>query len=286
MPPVTSTQPTPTVPPVSMTAPTATVPPVTTTAPTATVPPVTTTAPTATVPPVTSTQPTPTVSLVTTTAPTATVSPVTTTAPTATVPPVTSTQPTPTVSLVTTTAPTATVPPVSTTMPTATVSPVTMTVPMYSYCVPSNYNCANSCNCMFLPSQIAAQLSGWQQPGSIVGIFIGILVVIATVILISVCVGVAIYAYRHPASRVGMYMIEVSVCLLPSLCIHVRIIGKHVRPHYKSFLHAAWSLCVISETCLRFVVFIPPLGQARKGRFRTNRIDTYDVKNEKLTTDE
>lgn len=83
------------------------------------------------------------------------------------------------------------------------------------------------------PSEIAAQASEWQQPGSIAGIFIGILVLLTTVILISVCVGVAIYGYRHPASRVGMYMIEV-----------------------------------------------------RKGRFKTNRVDTYDVREEQLTSEE
>lgn len=62
-------------------------------------------------------------------------------------------------------------------------------------------------------SQPAAQTSALHQPGSIVGILIGILVVIATIVLIFVCVGVAVYGYRHPASRVGMYMIEVSASL-------------------------------------------------------------------------
>ena len=67
-------------------------------------------------------------------------------------------------------------------------------------------------------SQIAAQAATWQQAGSIVGICIGILVVVAAIALISVCVGVAIYGYRHPASRVGMYMIEVSAFL--SMLLH------------------------------------------------------------------
>ena len=61
----------------------------------------------------------------------------------------------------------------------------------------------------------ASELS---QPGPILGIFIGILVVITTIVLIFVCVGVAVYGYRHPNSRVGMYMIEVSVSLAVLLC--------------------------------------------------------------------
>ena len=61
-----------------------------------------------------------------------------------------------------------------------------------------------------MPVRSQAQVSGWQQAGPIVGIVIGILVIVAAVALISVCVVVATYAYRHPASRVGIYMIEVS----------------------------------------------------------------------------
>ena len=125
---------------------------------------------------------------------TATVPPVTTTVSTATVPPVTTTVSTDTVPPVTTIVSTATEPPVTTTVPKASVSAVPSTIPVHF--------------------QIAAQASEWQQPGSIAGIFIGILVLLTTVILIAVCVGVAIYGYRHPASRVGMYMIEVSVCFI------------------------------------------------------------------------
>ena len=102
-------------------------------------------------------------------------------------------------------------------VPTATVPPVTTTVPPVATTVPAVTTTVPKASVSAVPStipvhfQIAAQASEWQQPGSIAGIFIGILVLLTTVILISVCVGVAIYGYRHPASRVGMYMIEVSV---------------------------------------------------------------------------
>ena len=46
--------------------------------------------------------------------------------------------------------------------------------------------------------------------GAIVGIsVVGIVVLVLVVTLTSVCIGLLVYGYRNPNSKIGLYMIEV-----------------------------------------------------------------------------
>ena len=48
--------------------------------------------------------------------------------------------------------------------------------------------------------------------GAIVGISVsGIIVLVLVVMLTSVCIGLLIYGYKNPNSKIGLYMIEVHI---------------------------------------------------------------------------
>ena len=53
--------------------------------------------------------------------------------------------------------------------------------------------------------------------GAIAGVVLGGLVFLIVLAGIAVCVGVLVYGYRHPTSKIGLFMIE--VCLYMMCCV-------------------------------------------------------------------
>ena len=52
--------------------------------------------------------------------------------------------------------------------------------------------------------------------GAIVGISVsGVVVLVLVVVLSGVCIGLLVFGYRNPNSKIGLYMIEVN---LPEIC--------------------------------------------------------------------
>ena len=47
--------------------------------------------------------------------------------------------------------------------------------------------------------------------GGVVGVVLGGLVLLALLVFIAICVGVVLYGYKHPTSKIGLFMIEVCV---------------------------------------------------------------------------
>ena len=47
--------------------------------------------------------------------------------------------------------------------------------------------------------------------GAAVGGVLGGLVFLALLVFIAVCVGVVLYGYKHPTSKIGLFMIEVCI---------------------------------------------------------------------------
>lgn len=55
--------------------------------------------------------------------------------------------------------------------------------------------------------------------GAIVGISVsGIVVLVLVVMLTSVCIGLLIYGYKNPNSKIGLYMIEVHIHVHKAMC--------------------------------------------------------------------
>jgi hypothetical protein len=49
--------------------------------------------------------------------------------------------------------------------------------------------------------------------GAIVGISVsGVVVLVLVVVLTGVCIGLLVFGYRNPNSKIGLYMIEVRTC--------------------------------------------------------------------------
>ena len=62
--------------------------------------------------------------------------------------------------------------------------------------------------------------SGPLSSGAIAGVVLGGLVFLIVLAMIAACVCVLVYGYRHPTSKIGLFMIEVclyDVCVLSSM---------------------------------------------------------------------
>lgn len=55
--------------------------------------------------------------------------------------------------------------------------------------------------------------------GGVVGVVVGGLLLVLVLIAFAVCAGVLVYGYRHPTSRIGLFMIEVCFPLVLRLII-------------------------------------------------------------------
>ena len=69
--------------------------------------------------------------------------------------------------------------------------------------------------------------SGPLSSGAIAGVVLGGLVFLIVLAVIAVCVCVLVYGYRHPTSKIGLFMIEVCLydvcmCVLSSM---LRVLG-------------------------------------------------------------
>ena len=70
--------------------------------------------------------------------------------------------------------------------------------------------------CMSLYPQ-GSLTQGSLSAGGVVGIVLGGLVFLALLVFIAICVGVVLYGYKHPTSKIGLFMIE--VCATYTCCI-------------------------------------------------------------------
>ena len=79
--------------------------------------------------------------------------------------------------------------------------------------------------CMSLyPQGSLTQGSPTQEPlsaGGVVGVVLGGLVLLALLVFIAICVGVVLYGYKHPTSKIGLFMIE--VCATYTCCILLEV---------------------------------------------------------------
>ena len=57
--------------------------------------------------------------------------------------------------------------------------------------------------------------------GTAVGGVLGGLVLLALLVFIAICVGVVLYGYKHPTSKIGLFMIE--VCATYTCCILLEV---------------------------------------------------------------
>ena len=55
--------------------------------------------------------------------------------------------------------------------------------------------------------------------GGVVGVVLGGLVFLALLVFIAICVGVVLYGYKHPTSKIGLFMIDVCVTYTCYICV-------------------------------------------------------------------
>ena len=79
---------------------------------------------------------------------------------------------------------------------------------------------------MCVVSHIYSHPQGPLSSGAIAGVVLGGLVFLIVLAVIAVCVCVLVYGYRHPTSKIGLFMIE--VCLY-DVCVCTEQYVKSVR---------------------------------------------------------
>ena len=62
---------------------------------------------------------------------------------------------------------------------------------------------------MYITPYVDSQ--GSLPAGAAVGGVLGGLVLLVLLVFIAICVGVVLYGYKHPTSKIGLFMIEVCV---------------------------------------------------------------------------
>ena len=70
------------------------------------------------------------------------------------------------------------------------------------------------------------QGSGTLSVGAVVGGVLGGLVFLALLVFIAICVGVVLYGYKHPTSKIGLFMIE--VCVTYTCCTLLHELEGHI----------------------------------------------------------